>query len=261
MDTAGQRLKRERERLKLRYRDVEGASQQLAERLGNPEYGIALSRLSDIENKGTVPTIYRLYTLCTIYRLGLTDVLDWYGVRAQDLLSDITHVPLDVTHIVRFPPDAGIRPAEGSPEGFNPELTSFLGKALNWGRLSSSLLNGFEFKYHRLGFIGEQDWFMYPLLRPGSVVIIDERQRKIAASGWISEYDRPIYFLEHRQGYSCGWAAASGEYLVVQPHPASAGIPAIYRYPNEVEVVGRVVGTSSWVIPRTRTHARSEAGR
>ena len=72
MERAGEKLKRVRERLKLTYRDVEKASQQIAERRGSDEFVIALSRLADIENKGTVPTIYRLYTLCAIYRLDST---------------------------------------------------------------------------------------------------------------------------------------------------------------------------------------------
>src|SRR5205814_10051316 len=71
MEEAGQKLKRARERLNLRYRDVEEASNQIAARHNNDEFVIALSRLSDIENKGTVPTIYRLYSLCTIYRLDI----------------------------------------------------------------------------------------------------------------------------------------------------------------------------------------------
>ncbi len=84
MEEAGQKLKRARERLNLRYRDVEDASNQIAARHNNDEFVIALSRLSDIENKGTVPTIYRLYSLCTIYRLDINEVLDWYGVNVSD---------------------------------------------------------------------------------------------------------------------------------------------------------------------------------
>ena len=71
MEEAGQKLRRARERLNLRYRDVEEASLRIAERRKNPEFVIALSRLADIENKGTLPTLYRLYSLCAIYRLDL----------------------------------------------------------------------------------------------------------------------------------------------------------------------------------------------
>jgi len=88
MEEAGQKLKRARERLNLRYRDVEEASNQIATRHNNDEFVIALSRLSDIENKGTVPTIYRLYSLCTIYRLDVNEVLDWYGVNVATMAAD-----------------------------------------------------------------------------------------------------------------------------------------------------------------------------
>ena len=60
MERPGEKLKKARERLKLTYRDVERAGQQVAERRGSDEFAIALSRLADIEHKGTVPTIFRL---------------------------------------------------------------------------------------------------------------------------------------------------------------------------------------------------------
>ena len=60
MDDAGQRLKRARERLNLKFREVEEASKLIAKKRNNQEFVILLSRLSDIENEGTVPSLYRL---------------------------------------------------------------------------------------------------------------------------------------------------------------------------------------------------------
>ena len=102
MEEAGQKLKRARERLNLRYRDVEDASNQIAARHNNDEFVIALSRLSDIENKGTVPTIYRLYSLCTIYRLDVNEVLDWYGVNVSTLAADAASIQMQRTHLIGF---------------------------------------------------------------------------------------------------------------------------------------------------------------
>src|SRR6185437_11289773 len=98
MERPGEQLKRVREKLKLTYRDVEKASQQLAARHHNDEFAIALSRLSDIEHKDTAPTIFRLYSICAIYRLDLCDVLGWYGVPADSIASDIFRTPLSETH-------------------------------------------------------------------------------------------------------------------------------------------------------------------
>src|SRR4051812_13006004 len=87
-DRPAEKLKRARVRLKLTYRDVELASQKIARRRGNPAFAIALSRLADIENKGTLPTVYRIYTLAAIYRLDFDEVLDWYGIPRRLLSGD-----------------------------------------------------------------------------------------------------------------------------------------------------------------------------
>src|SRR5712692_2847713 len=88
MHSAGQRLREARERLNLRFRDVEEASVRIADQHKNDEYLVYISRLNDIENKGTVPTLYRLYTLCVIYRLDMAEVLEWYGVDIGALPGD-----------------------------------------------------------------------------------------------------------------------------------------------------------------------------
>jgi len=88
MTAAGQKLRRVREQLNLRYRDVAQASLLIADRHNNPEFAIALSRLADIENRGTLPNIYRLYSLCAIYGLKLEEVMRWYGVDINELTRD-----------------------------------------------------------------------------------------------------------------------------------------------------------------------------
>ncbi len=99
---AGQKLKRIRERLRLKYRDIEEASLKIAAARQNDEFVVALSRLADIENKGMIPSIYRLYSLCAIYRLDLDEVLSWYGVVTNQLPSDASLIELPRTHVVRF---------------------------------------------------------------------------------------------------------------------------------------------------------------
>ena len=62
---------------------------------------------------------------------------------------------------------------------------------------------------------------MYPLIPPGSLVVIDDSRRRIANSGWSCEFDRPIYFLEHRDGHLCSWCTQRDDQVIVIPHPAS----------------------------------------
>jgi transcriptional regulator with XRE-family HTH domain len=247
MDDAGQKLKRARERLNLRYRDVEEASLRIADRHKNEEFIIALSRLSDIENKGTVPTIYRLYSLCAIYRLNLNDVLRWYGVDPAGMSADSSAIQLAQTHMVGLAADGQgdvTLPLALDP-GFDIRKTTYLSRMIQrWGRVPLSLLADLDVQSHRYAFIGSEDWTMYPLIPPNAFVLIDESKKKIMNSGWTSEHDRPIYFLEHRQGYVCGWCSLNDNQLVIQPHPASGCISQVWVYPEQIEVVGQVAGVA-----------------
>ena len=113
-----------------------------------------------------------------------------------------------------------------------------------WGKMSLAFLNGLDLRRHRYGFIGQADWSMYPILHPGSLVLIDDSKRKIASDGWTNEIDRPIYFLEHREGYLCGWCSCTGDRLTIHSHPASHQRPLVYQHPAEIEVVGQVTGVA-----------------
>lgn len=262
MDGPGQKLKRARERLNLRYRDVEQASVRVAELRHNGEFAIALSRLSDIENKGTVPTIYRLYTLCAIYRLDIAEVLEWYGVDLAVLPADSAALPLESTHLLGFGP--GIHGEVQVPlvmdSGIDLSKTTYLSRAIRrWGKLPLSLLNAVDLKHHRYAFIGSEDWSMYPLLQPGALVLIDETRRKIAHAGWNNEFERPIYLLEHRSGCVVGWCTVNEGKLVVQPHPASQCPATVYAYPAEIDVVGQVTGVAMVLDQGKRRRTRASA--
>ena len=77
---AGKSLRTLREKLGLTMRDIEMSSARMAEKYRNEEYSIPPSRLSDIETKGVLPSIFRLYALAVIYRRDLRELMAWYGV-------------------------------------------------------------------------------------------------------------------------------------------------------------------------------------
>jgi transcriptional regulator with XRE-family HTH domain len=247
MEDAGQKLKRARERLNLRYRDVEQASLRIAERRENDEFAIALSRLSDIENKGTVPTIYRLYSLCAIYRLEMAEVLEWYRVDLSMLPAEAASIQLEQTHLLSLGPGTHgeVQVPLVVDSGVDLRQTTYLSRAIHrWGKLPLSLLNALDLKHHRYAFIGSEDWSMYPIMQPGALVLIDEGRRKIVNSNWSSEFERPVYFLEHRGGFVFGWCVQTDGQMIVLPHPASHCVPKIYAYPSEIDVIGQISGVA-----------------
>lgn len=242
MEEAGLKLKRVRERLRLKFRDVEEASARIAARHQNDEFTVALSRLADIENKGTMPSVFRLYSLCAIYRLDLNEVLSWYGVSPATLPGDADVIQNSRTHLVGFRAEDGeIQAPIALDPGLDLSRTVFLSRLIQkWGKLPLMLLNNVDLRSQRYGLIGTDDWSMHPIISPGAVVVIDDTRRRIAPSGWTTEFERPIYFLEHRDGYLCGWCSLRDGQLTVQHGAASGCEPETYAYPLEIEVIGQI---------------------
>jgi transcriptional regulator with XRE-family HTH domain len=263
IEDAGQKLKLARERLGLKFREVEEASLRIAARYANDEYVIALSRLADIENKGTLPSLYRLYSLCAIYRLDISEVFSWYGIGVDALAADSALVEHEKTGLVGFRPDEGMAQVPMSLDpGLDISKTVFLSRVIQrWGTVPLMLLNHIDLKQYRYGLIGTEDWSMFPIIPPASLVVIDDSKRRIVTGGWANEYERPIYFFEHREGYCFGWCSLRDGQLIVQPHPASNCDPQAFSYPSEIEVVGRVTRVALSLEHAVRRRQRSEAAR
>jgi transcriptional regulator with XRE-family HTH domain len=259
MEEAGQKLKQAREKLGLKYRDVELATARIANAHRNDEFIVALSRLADIENKGTLPSMYRLYSLCAVYRLDMAEVLSWYDISLALLPADACLVEHPRTHKVGFQPreDAEVQVPFALDPGIELNQTLFLSRMIQrWGKLPLMLLRHMDLRNRLYGLIGTEDWSMYPIISPGSLVVIDDTRRRIIASGWKSEFDRPIYFLEHRSGYACGWCTLRGDRLTLQCHPSSMGEPETYAYPEEIEVIGQITQVAMTLDPSQRRRPR-----
>lgn len=260
MQEPGRKLRQARERLRLKYRDVEEASQRIATVRGNQEFCVGLSRLADVENKGTIPSIYRLYSLCAIYGLDFSTVLAWYGVDLANLPGDGARISLAHSRPVEYqvPEDACIDfPAEFDVIS-DPRHTSYLSRQIHrWGKLPLLLLNSVDIRNQHYGLIGTDDWSMHPLIAPGSLVQIDETRRRIANEGWAHNVERPIYFLEDRNGFKCRWCTEKGGFLILQAHPNSQVLPEVFRFPGEIDIVGQVIGVAMRLDLARRRHTHS----
>ncbi len=260
MEDPGHKLKRSRERLDLRLRDVEEASSRLAKRYQNEEFTLAISRLADIENRGMVPNMFRLYALCAIYRLNFMEVLEWYGIDLSKLPSDALDAGVEKTHPISFSADGHgvIQFPLALDPGIDPSKTTYLSRLIQrWGSLPLMLLTGLDPKSLRYAFVGSQDWFMWPRIPPGSLVVLDDTKRKPAEDEWETDYDRPIYLFEHRDGHSVAWCNVTETQIILQPHPSSHCTPLVYEYPREIDVIGRVTAVAMTLDPVSppRTHS------
>lgn len=244
MILAGPTLRAMREKLGLTMRDVEAASERIARKRGNEEYIVPISRLSDFETKSITPSIYRLYALAVIYRSDFREMLRLYGVGPEVAVSDLDACAPPRSHISQALMGAqSVQIPVRMDPSFDPRKTLNFGRMVEqWGAVPLTYLEQLakmEFSY---GYIGSEDWTMFPILAPCSFIQVDESQNRIAEGGWHSEYERPIYFVETRNGHVCCWCTLAGDSIILQPHPLSPVQPRVLSYPREAEVIGQVVG-------------------
>jgi len=201
---AGMVLRKIRDSLGLTMRDVENASLIVAQAHGSMEYLIPPSRLSDIETKGVVPSVFRFYCLAAIYHRPARELLLLYGIDLEGTRADWNSSRPANSHLVTL--DIGQEvcetPVKMDP-GFDLRETSDLGRMVQqWGTVPFSLLSSLSSQPYAYGFVGTEDFTMYPILHPGTFVQVDESKRVVVEHQWRSEYERPIYFLQRRCGSS-----------------------------------------------------------
>jgi transcriptional regulator with XRE-family HTH domain len=242
----GQKLRALRESLGYRMRDVELASNQIAQRFESEEFTIPPSRLSDIETKGITPSIFRLYSFAAIYRREYRELLSFYGLELDGISADISFGHPQKSHVSEASSNVTqVRVPTRLDPGFSLEKTTDLRRVIEqWGTVPMAYLELLSDDRYTYGYIGSEDFTMYPILPPGSFVQVDETKNKVAEGKWRSEFERPIYFVEMREGYSCCWCSLKRDAIVLQPHPLSPVPVRVLRHPQEAEVLGQVVGVA-----------------
>ena len=258
MQPAGKNLRTLREKLGLTMRDVEHSSARIAEKYRNEEFSVPPSRLSDIETKGILPNIFRLYTLSIIYRRDIRELMSWYGVDLNNTPSDLGLVSPPKSHVSdALAGLASVRVPVRMDPGFDERRTTNLGRMVEkWGLVPVAYLAQFANSDFTYGYVGTEDFTMYPILPPGSFIQVDESRNRVVEGSWRSEYERPIYFVETRDGHTCSWCSMRREEIILQPHPLSPVPVRILRHPQEAEVLGQVVGVA---MKLTEWHALDSA--
>jgi transcriptional regulator with XRE-family HTH domain len=256
---AGKRLRAERLRARLSTRAVQKLSQQIAqEKDDNQDYYISHGWLTDVENGKFTPSIYKLYSLSLIYKCNYLKVLGFFGINILDAAKEQRLVSLPHTHLIgsnlELPGQTIVLPVELRK---NVELarTNLVSRMVEtWGEIPVALLQQLDLRSCLCGYVGLEDYTLYPLIRPGSFVEIDERQSKVKPGTWQNEFDRPIFFVELRDGYACSWCELDGNQLLLIPYPQSRRQIRQVRYPTEADIVGRVTAvTMKIAAPESKT--------
>ena len=201
-----------RQQRKLTLREVEERSHIFAQERGDNSYRISTSWLGRLEREQRGLSVNKLIALAHIYNVKPEQLV---GSTYPD--SSLSDQPPDETSLL-------------SPE------------------------TGPSSEPYRWGIIGKHDRTLEPLVPTGSVVRIDTRRREISPrKEWAHPLQRPLYFLKVRGAYFCGWCELDplGEWLTLVPHSLSPVSNRSWKYPEEVEIIGRVVAVNTRFTPAT----------
>jgi transcriptional regulator with XRE-family HTH domain len=225
----GAKLRSIRQQWQLSLREVERRSVRVAEERGNRTYQVSASWLDRLEREEHELSVNKLVSLAEIYNIPAEWLLASAFLERSDakLLEQLTDW---AGSMITGETSAGAREVQADCL----ERKSEVHGAARPGGSSP----------YRLGIIGKRDATLDPMIPSGSVVLIDTRLREVAVGReWPREFLRPIYFLASREGYWCGWCELNSatEQLALIPHPLSPAPTRRWKYPSEVENIGRVV--------------------
>jgi hypothetical protein len=236
MKGVGARLRTIRSQWGLSLLEVEERSLRLAQEWGSPSYQISASWLGRVEREDHELSATKVLVLGAIYNIAPEQMLG-YCQPGPGHLSAFNQLAGPNTTLLLAGGPLGELAQNLLPDNFNsepvPEATTLL-----------PLADEPEASPYRRGIIGRRDQMLDPMIRAGSIVLINLQKTSIIPRKHLRhEFDRPIYFLFTRDGYVCGWCELDKEpaWLTLIPHPFSRARSQRYRYKDEIDVIGQVV--------------------
>lgn len=244
---AGSWLRVQRERLHLSVRKVQELSLAIAREKGDMQFCVSRSWITDIESGKFKPSVQKLYSLSIIYQCDWNEVIARFEIFLPDLTQGQGHVQLPHTHLLKR--SAVNIPTLEVPTGLRNKIqfekTNLIARMFeNWAEIPVPFLENMDLRHSLYGYIGKEDFTLFPVIRPSAIVQIDPRQNRITTELWQYEHDRPIYFFELRDRYVCCWAELNGSNLILIPSSQSKQTARHLRYPGDVDILGRVTGIS-----------------
>ena len=233
---SGHQLKTLRKARNITVREVERASRRIAGVKGDRRFCISNGWLAQLENGASESSIHKLFSLSVIYRVSFLDLVRLYNVDIDEKEKYERVADPYLTQLVSHNDNEDALLRSGKCVELATRLMPASGVKDTRDDHNSSIV---------YGHVGVTDLTMYPMIRPGALLRVDTRQTRLSPSVWRNEYERPIFFIELRQAYACGWCELQGNQLLIIPHHSSPASVRHFTYPREAEVVGRVISYST----------------
>ena len=232
-----QLLRSARRRSGLTFREASAKTAMIARSLRNKEYFCAVGSLSDYESNTESPRhLHKLLSLCTVYSVSPWDFMSSAGVRLDDAGQNTMPVELR---------DGAAEPPLATDRDTGSDLPSKPLAVLPYffGRVAGEFLKMEHLSIRDIFGIGRPQKSFHPYLADGLAVFINRHKKRITTQPHVPLWAQPLYVLLRRDGqYVCTSCGSDNGKLVIRPFSDGYDRPVRLESPDEVEVIGKVVG-------------------
>ena len=233
-------LRRARQRSGLTFREASAKSGLIARVLGNKEFFCAPGSLSDYETATQAPRhIHKMFSLCVLYSLNAWEFMNATGLRASEAGKGVMPDEL----LGRAKP---FHLESASDRDRTPSVESETAVAefpYFFGSVVAELLNLPHLSIRDVFWVKGPRESFHPYFRDAVALIVDRRKKRIATYRACPLWAQPSYILlGHEGNYVCASCGSDGRTLITRPFSNGFTRPVRFRRPEDVEVIGRVVG-------------------
>ncbi len=233
-------LRRARQRSGLTFREASAKSGLIARALGNKEFFCAAGSLSDYETATQAPRhIHKMFSLCVLYSVSAWAFMNAMGLHhseaGQNAMPDELLGRAKQLHLA-------------SPTGQDDAPSAQIGTPVAqfpyfFGGAAAELLKLPHLSIRDIFWIEGPRESLHPYFRNAAAIIVDRRKKRITTYPASPLWAQPSYVLLGRDAkYVCTSCAWDGRTLVMRPFSNGFKRPLRLRHPEDIEVIGRVVG-------------------
>ncbi|MBN9615423.1 MAG: hypothetical protein BGO25_03450 [Acidobacteriales bacterium 59-55] len=250
MPQRGKILRSFREAWGWTTRQVAEKSRKLAEIWGDSEYALDASYISKIENGGTpIPAVSsgKLASMMEVYSKGSNTLWNLVKPPRNGFLVDDPLGGPEFTQMIRegrLAEKLAVLMASAYPESSIPNQTSISPMRDNDGR---SRMHPFQDRKRYIrAIVGLTDYCLFPLICPGTLLIVDRQCKSIPSYDFFSELERPKFLIETHDGMFCCWCDSleGGQMIRVVQHPLGTlphrSLHRPLKLGREAEIIGEV---------------------
>jgi hypothetical protein len=242
-------LRNARVTMRISLREASEVSRRIADVLKDDRYYISPSSLCDYELRNTAPhRTQTAITLCSLYGLPLQTLFEAMRVNLEDIGTE----PMPVQFVSRLSP-------VGSHENRDETIDrgGFLEDLLERSEEVPFLLRQSIESLSGLGGVSLNDFFwiggrqdvLHPYLKNGLLALVNRRRRRPVHFASKPLCQQPVYVLLKRDGtYLCACCGIENGTLVVHPYSEDFHRAEVFRYHQDVEVVGQIVMIASKLV-------------